>query len=102
MFIDKGLDALYTRFADKAYAPGRLDGKTKELIALACSVMVDCVPCIEYHYDKARKQGATDEEVREALAITMTVSAGSKPAKYWRLVRDLSRRGSGKRRGPRR
>jgi AhpD family alkylhydroperoxidase len=90
MFIDKEPDALYQRFADKVYEPGLLDGKTKELIALACSVMADCVPCIEYHYPKAKEKGASDAEIREAMAITMTVAAGSKQAKYWRLVGELA------------
>ncbi|MGD0167689.1 MAG: carboxymuconolactone decarboxylase family protein [Gaiellaceae bacterium] len=90
MFIDKEPDALYQRFASKVYEPELLDGKTKELIALACSVMADCVPCIEYHYPKAREQGASDAEIREAMAITMTVAAGSKQAKYWKLIGELS------------
>ena len=93
MFIDKELDALYQRFAGKAYEPNLLDGKTKELIALACSVMADCVPCIEYHYPKAKEQGASDAEIREAMAITMTVSAGSKQGKYRGLIQELSERG---------
>ena len=90
MFIDKGPDALYQRFANKVYEPNALDAKTKELIALACSVMADCVPCIEYHHPKAKEQGASDAEIREAMAITMTVAAGSKQAKYWKLIHKLS------------
>jgi AhpD family alkylhydroperoxidase len=91
VFIDKELDALYQEFAGKANEPGALDGKTKELIALACSVMADCVPCIEYHHPKAIEQGASNTEIREAMAITMTVSAGSKRAKYGKLIHDLSK-----------
>jgi AhpD family alkylhydroperoxidase len=91
VFIEKELDALYQKFADRAYAPSLLDGKTKELIALACSVMADCVPCIEYHHAKVKENGASDAEVREALAITMTISAGSKQAKYWKLIHELSK-----------
>ena len=86
MFIDRELDALYEKFAAEAYAPGALESKTKELIALACSVMADCVPCIEYHHRKAKQAGASDVEVRETLAITMTVAAGSKKAKYEKVV----------------
>jgi len=93
VFIDKGPDALYQRFANKVYEPNALDAKTKELIALACSVMADCVPCIEYHHPKAKEQGASDAEIREAMAITMTVAAGSKQAKYWRLIQELNEKG---------
>jgi AhpD family alkylhydroperoxidase len=93
VFIDKGPDALYQRFANKVYEPNALDAKTKELIALACSVMADCVPCIEYHHPKAKAQGASDAEIREAMAITMTVAAGSKQAKYWKLIQELNEKG---------
>lgn len=91
MFIESELDALYEKFAAEAYTPGALESKTKELIALACSVMADCVPCIEYHHRKAKQAGASDVEVREALAITMTVAAGSKKAKYERVVGELGK-----------
>ena len=64
----------------------------KELIAPACSVMVDCVPCIEYHHPKAKEQGASGAEIREAMAITMTVAAGSKQAKCWKLIGELSKK----------
>ena len=46
MFLLKEIDQLYDRFSDSVYAAGNLDKKTKELIAIACSVSVDCVPCI--------------------------------------------------------
>ncbi|MHC4865542.1 MAG: carboxymuconolactone decarboxylase family protein, partial [Planctomycetota bacterium] len=55
MFLLKEIDELYGKFANSVYQPNILDGKTKELIALACSVMADCIPCIQYHYDKAVK-----------------------------------------------
>ena len=89
MYLLKELDELYNKFADKAYEPNVLDGKTKELIAIVCSVMADCVPCIEYHYKKAVEYGANEEEIMDALGITMSVSAGSKRAKYIKLITDL-------------
>lgn len=92
MYLLEELNRLYDAFSDEAYAPGVLDGKTKELIALACSVMADCAPCIEYHHAKAAAAGASREEVRDALGITMSVAAGSKRAKYGRLIDDLDAR----------
>ena len=91
MFLLKEIDELYWKFASKVYQPGFLDAKTKELVALACSVMADCVPCIEYHYDKAVKANATKEEIAEALAISMSVSAGSKKAKYDPIIEQLEK-----------
>jgi len=97
MFMPKEVEALYRRFADAVYKPNVLDGKTKELIALSDSVMADCVPCINYHYQKAVEYGASQEEIAEALAIAMSVSAGSKEAKYAAVVGKLERANSDER-----
>jgi AhpD family alkylhydroperoxidase len=91
MFLLKEIDELYRNFANSVYQPRILDAKTKELIALACSVMADCVPCIRYHYDKAVQASATKEEIAEALAISMSVSAGSNKAKYGSLIEELEK-----------
>ncbi|MCJ7665375.1 MAG: carboxymuconolactone decarboxylase family protein [Actinobacteria bacterium] len=89
MFLLKEVEELYNEFANKVYSPNVLDGKTKELIALSNSVMADCIPCINYHYLKAKEYGVSAEEIAEALAITMSVSAGSKKAKYTKLIEDI-------------
>lgn len=91
MFILKEIDELYEKFASNVYKPNILDGKTKELIALSNSVMADCIPCIEYHYRKAVKAGASKEEIAESLAIAMSVNAGSKKAKYWSVIDRLEK-----------
>jgi AhpD family alkylhydroperoxidase len=91
MFILEEIDELYEKFASIVYKPNILDGKTKELIALSNSVMADCVPCIEYHYRKAVKAGASKEEIAESLAIAMSVSAGSKKAKYTSVIDRLEK-----------
>ena len=89
MFLLKDVNELYDQFSNKVYAANLLDKKTKELIALSCSVMADCVPCINHHYKEAVKAGATKDEISEALAISMSVSAGSKRAKYTQVISDL-------------
>ncbi len=91
MFILKEIDELYEKFAGNVYKPGKLDGKTKQLIALSDSVMADCLPCIEYHYKMAVKAGASKEEIAESLAIAMSVSAGSKKAKYSAVIDKLEK-----------
>ena len=89
MFILEEIDELYEKFASNVYKLNILDGKTKELIALSNLVMADCIPCIEYHYRMAVKAGASKEEIAESLAIAMSVSAGSKKAKYSALINKL-------------
>jgi AhpD family alkylhydroperoxidase len=89
MFLLNDVDELYNAFSNKVASPGNLDKKTKELIAVACSVMADCMPCLEWHYQQAVTAGANQEEISEALAIAMSVSAGSKRAKYGPVVEKL-------------
>ena len=89
MFLLNEVNELYDRFSEQVYAAGVLNKKTKELIAVACSVMADCVPCLEWHYQQAVTAGATREELSEALAISVSISAGSKRAKYSPVVSGL-------------
>jgi AhpD family alkylhydroperoxidase len=89
MFLLNDVNELYDAFSNKVTAPGNLDKKIKELIAIACSVVVDCAPCIEWHYGQAVNAGATREEISEALAIAMSVAAGSKRAKYGPIISKL-------------
>jgi len=46
-----------------------LNGKTKELIGLAVAAQIPCQYCIYFHTAAAKANGATDEEVREAVAM---------------------------------
>lgn len=89
MFLLEEINELYNNFAEKVYEENVLNKKTKELIALTCSVLADCVPCINWHYKKAIEAGASKEEISEAFAIAMSVAAGSKRAKYSELVNNL-------------
>jgi AhpD family alkylhydroperoxidase len=47
-----------------------LDGKTKELIGLAVAAQIPCRYCVYFHTKAARMHGATDEELREATAMS--------------------------------
>ena len=64
-------------FNDHAFAPGRLDKKTKELIAVACTYITRCPWCIEGHTKKALEAGATKEELAEVIAIAAALNAGA-------------------------
>lgn len=54
-----------------------LDGKTRELIALAVAVTTRCDGCITTHVDAALKQGASREEIAEALGVAVALNAGA-------------------------
>ena len=59
-----------------ASGDGALSGKTKELIALAISVVKQCDGCIANHAKAAAKQGATPEEVADALGVAFLMDGG--------------------------
>lgn len=59
-----------------ATADGALDGKTKELIALALSVAARCDPCIGFHMRTLVKLGATRQEIAETLGVTTYMGGG--------------------------
>jgi AhpD family alkylhydroperoxidase len=70
---------VYAGFRDlhaAAVAPGALDGKTKELIALALSVQHQCDGCIASHARGAARAGATKQEAAEAIGVTYLMNGG--------------------------
>lgn len=50
----------------------KLDGKTRELIALAVSAQIPCQYCVYAHTRNARAKGASEAEIREAVATAAT------------------------------
>jgi AhpD family alkylhydroperoxidase len=62
--------------ARAAHSGNSLDGKTKELVALAIGVATRCAPCIAYHAEAAIKQGASRADVAETLAMAIYMGAG--------------------------
>jgi selenide, water dikinase len=64
-------------FMQTAGAPGALDGKTKQAIALALSVLAKCEPCVKSHVKKARQMGFSQDEIDEAA--WMAIAFGGSP-----------------------
>jgi AhpD family alkylhydroperoxidase len=54
-----------------------LDARTRELIALAVSVTTRCDGCITVHTAEALRQGASREEIAEALGTAVALNAGA-------------------------
>ena len=71
---------------DATYKEGALDVKTKELISIASSVLMRCEKCTEIHIERAKKNGATDEQIAETIACAMFVAAGSQLS--WSTIYD--------------
>ena len=56
---------------------GKIPRKYRELIAIAVAHTTQCPYCIEVHTKKAKKAGATKEEVVEAVLLAAALRAGA-------------------------
>jgi AhpD family alkylhydroperoxidase len=66
----------FSGLAQAALKANALDGRTKELIALAIAVATRCDGCIGFHAEAAVKQGATRDEVMETMGMAIYMGAG--------------------------
>lgn len=78
-FSEKTPDAAsaFSELRNSVYKEGALDQRTKELISVAASTLMRCERCTQIHAERARKYGATDEMIAEAVVCAMFVAAGS-------------------------
>ena len=75
--VDPRFREAYFHFYKETYKPSVLDRKTKELIAIAASLVAKCEGCMRGHLKKALKFGATREEISETIAIAIGVNAAA-------------------------
>ncbi|MCR6664236.1 MAG: carboxymuconolactone decarboxylase family protein [Luteimonas sp.] len=59
-----------------AMAPGAIDEKTKELIAMAIGVANRCDGCLGFHAKALVRLGASPEEFREMLGVAVYMGGG--------------------------
>ncbi len=79
-FLDEILPETAEAFGqmrNSIFKDGFLDVKTKELVAVASSVLMRCQYCVDVHSQRAVTAGAAKEEIAEAIAVAMFVAAGS-------------------------
>jgi AhpD family alkylhydroperoxidase len=67
----------FGQMRNSIFKDGFLDLKTKELVAIASSVLMRCQFCVETHSKRAISAGATKEEIAESISIAMFIAAGS-------------------------
>ena len=56
-----------------AYAEGALPVKVKEMLGLACSMVLRCDDCISYHVAQCKEAGVTREEFFETFSVGLVV-----------------------------
>lgn len=69
--------AAYMMASGAGAKTNHLDGKTRQLIALAVAVTTRCDGCISVHSAEAVREGATQEEVAEALGVAIALNTGA-------------------------
>ncbi|HEY7997897.1 MAG TPA: carboxymuconolactone decarboxylase family protein [Pseudolabrys sp.] len=79
-FPESGIAGAWAEFKSVQLNPKtKLDGKTKELIGLAVAAQIPCQYCIYFHTAVAKANGATDQEIGEAVAMAAI-------ARHWSTV----------------
>ncbi|SFU07845.1 alkylhydroperoxidase AhpD family core domain-containing protein [Algoriphagus locisalis] len=75
-----------------AYAEGSVDIKSKEMIGLACSMVLRCDDCVKYHLGKCHEVGITKEQIFEVFSIatliggTIVIPHLRRAAEYWETL----------------
>jgi len=59
----------------RAYEPGALGARTKEMLGLVASLVLRCDDCITYHIIRCAEEGVTDEEFHEVFAVGLVVGS---------------------------
>ena len=73
-----------------AFAPGKLDPLTKELVYLAVSITNQCEYCIASHGAMARQKGMTEEMHEEFMRVVLAAQKGNKVAVAYRVPVDAA------------
>jgi AhpD family alkylhydroperoxidase len=58
------------------YRERALSRRTKELIAVGISVVLNCESCMEWHIREALKDGASEDQVLEAVEVGIEMGGG--------------------------
>jgi AhpD family alkylhydroperoxidase len=66
----------FHEFSRQVFAEGALSAKTKQLIAVAVAHVTQCPYCIRGHTKLALRQGATRQELMEAIWVAAEMRAG--------------------------
>jgi AhpD family alkylhydroperoxidase len=73
-FPEAGIAGAWNEFKSVQLNPNtKLNGKVKELIGLAVAAQIPCHYCIYFHTAAAKLNGASDDEIRETVAMAAIV-----------------------------
>ena len=66
----------FVAFDEAAFKGSAIPLKYKELMAVAVALTTQCPYCIEIHAKKARKAGASEQELAETTLVAAALRAG--------------------------
>jgi AhpD family alkylhydroperoxidase len=66
----------FVEFDAAAFRGDAVPLKYKELIAIAVALTTQCAYCIDIHTKRAKKAGATDQELAETTLLAAALRAG--------------------------
>ena len=67
----------FVAFDEAVFQGGAIPLKYKELMAVAVALTTQCPYCIEVHAKRARKAGATEQELAETTLVAAALRAGA-------------------------
>ena len=67
----------FRAFSKAVFAEGALDTRSKQLIAVAVAHVTQCPWCIEGHVKAAKREGASGEQIMEAIWVASEMRAGA-------------------------
>jgi AhpD family alkylhydroperoxidase len=78
----------YMEFTASCFAPGSIDKKMKQLIALGISIYSQDEYCIMYHTQEAIHEGASEQEILEVVGVSAAFGGGATMSQGVTLVQE--------------
>ena len=72
---------IFVALSQAAHTEGELSRLTKELLAMVISITRECDGCIVAHTRGARREGATRQQIAEAIGVAIALNGG--PGTVW-------------------
>jgi AhpD family alkylhydroperoxidase len=93
--LTPGQSDAFQAFSRSVFADGAISGRAKQLIAVAVAHVTQCPYCIRGHTRAALRQGATAEEIMEAIWVAAEMRAGGAFAHSAIALDEIARHKSG-------
>jgi AhpD family alkylhydroperoxidase len=74
--VTPDINKTWEEFSKTTFRAGALDEKTKQLIAVAVAHVTQCPYCIRGHAPRAKRAGATEAEIMEAIWVAAEMRSG--------------------------